>query len=66
MITHHQLIDIGLLINDKITYIDEYYDFEFNIKTQELWYINDGFGDPEFIARYIRIGDLENTIDLLR
>jgi hypothetical protein len=66
MIIHNQLIDIGLLTNDKITYIDEYYDFEFNIKTQELWYINDGFGEPEFIARYTRIGDLENAIDLLR
>jgi hypothetical protein len=64
MITKEQLESLGFVTEDGgLTYTDAPdWDFEFNIKTQELWNINDGFGEPEFLCKITDFNKLENII----
>ena len=67
MLSHHQLTDLNLTTKDRISYFDSPdWDIEYNIKTQELWYINDGYGEPELIGRYTNVKELEQAIELLK
>lgn len=63
MITKEQLNSIDYVSNDETLYtIPGDWDYEFNIKTQELWSINDGIGEPEFLCK---VTDFEKLKDLL-
>jgi hypothetical protein len=63
MITKDELNSIGYVSNDNSSYVvPGEWEYEFNIKTQELWHINDGFGDPEFLCK---VTDFEKLKDLL-
>lgn len=46
--------------NRTIWYYDSW-EYEFRINTQEMYYINDGMGEPQFIAK---IESIENLIDV--
>lgn len=63
MITKEQLNSIDYVSNDGTEYVLPC-DLEhlFNIKTQELFCINDGFGEPEFLCR---VNDFEKLKELL-
>ncbi len=41
------------------------WEYEFNVKTQELWNINDGFGEPEFICKVTDFEKLKDLLDVL-
>lgn len=63
MITKDQLNSIEYFSNDGTEYVlAPVWDYLFNIKTQELFCINDGFGEPEFLCR---VNDFEKLKELL-
>lgn len=62
MINREQLNSIEYYSKDGTLYTDASFDYEFNVKTQELWDINDGFGDPEFVCR---ITDFEKFKEII-
>jgi hypothetical protein len=67
MVTHEQLIKLNLTTKDETLYFDTPdWDIEYNRKTQELWFINDGYGEPDLIGRFTRIEELKEAIDLLK
>ena len=67
MVSHEQLTEFNLNTKDRISYFDTPdWDIEYNIKTQELWSINDGYGEPELIGRYTNIQELKQAIELLK
>lgn len=64
MITKEQLATIDYTYSEdgyKFSVAGEW-EYQFNVKTQELWNINDGVGEPEFICK---ITDFEKLKDLL-
>ncbi len=65
MITKENLNSIDFTSIDHTLYYDEGWDYEFNIKNQELWYVNDGFGDPEFICKITHFDELKEMLKLL-
>ncbi len=66
MITKEQLNSIDYLSNDNTHYvIPGNWEYEFNIKKQELWCINDGFGEPEFLCRVTDFEKLKELLDIL-
>lgn len=63
VITKEQLNSIDYVSKDETEYvIPGDWDYLFNIKTQELWFINDGVDDPEFLCR---VTDFEKLKELL-
>jgi len=64
MISKEQLESIGFSTEDNTLYYDApNWDFEYNIKTQELFSFNDGYGEPEFLCRVTDINQLEIILD---
>lgn len=63
MINKEQLNSINFYSKDQTLYIDNNFDYEFNIKTQELWDINDGYGEPEFICRITNFEKFKELIN---
>ena len=45
--------------------IFECFEYEFVISEQTLYFINDGFGEPELIGRYTKIEELFAALELL-
>lgn len=63
MITANQLNELDWFpepTNKNIWYYDSW-EYEFRITSQELYYINDGVGEPEFIAKITDIEQLKET-----
>jgi hypothetical protein len=66
MITKEQLNSIDYVSNDNMSYvIPGSWEYEFNIKTQQLWSINDGFGEPELLCRVTDFEKLKELLDIL-
>lgn len=65
MITKEQLISIDGLTQDNISYYFGGWEYEYNIKSQELWFINDGFGEPEFLCQITDFDKLKELLDIL-
>ncbi len=66
MITKEQLNSIDYVSNDSTSYvIPGSWEYEFNIKTQELWSINDGLGEPEFLCRVTDFEKLKELLEIL-
>ena len=63
MITKGNLKSLGFSSIDGVKYQDAYhFEYEFNIKSQELWNINDGWGEPTFLCK---ITDFEKLKEIL-
>lgn len=60
-ITNTQLIELGFELHHNTWILD--YDYEFNQKTNELFSINDGYGDVEFIVKVDNFNHLKNLVD---
>jgi len=65
LITAKQLKAKGIGTYDGIEFIFKDGDYSFNIFTQELWFINDGYGEPDLVAKVTNINELMNIIELL-
>ena len=65
MITKENLNSIGFVSVDSTLYCDDGWEHEFNIKNQELWYINDGYGEPEFLCRITKFDGLKELLEIL-
>jgi len=64
MINKEQLNSINFISDDGTYYYDKgTFDYQYNIKNQELWYYNDGYGDEEFMCRVTDIEELKNLIN---
>lgn len=64
MISKEQLESIGFSTEDNTLYYDApNWDFEYNIKTQELFSFNELDGETEFLCRVTDINKLEELID---
>lgn len=46
---------------DNATWYYDCWEYEFRIKTQELYYINDGMGEPELIGKITSMDKLVDT-----
>jgi hypothetical protein len=65
MITVEDLNSIEYVSNDTTLYsIPGEWEYEFNIKTQELWNINDGVGEPVFICKVTNFEKLKELLEL--
>lgn len=66
MITKEQLNSINYISSNQTTYsMSGNWEYEYNIKTQELWNINDGVGEPELLCRVTDFEELKNLLDIL-
>lgn len=65
MISKEQLNSICFYSEDNTSYYGGNWDFEFNIKTQELYTINDGFGEPEHVCKCVDFKHLKEVLYLL-
>lgn len=64
MITQSQLNSIGYFIcGNQYEFFNGSFDYLFNIRTQDLWSINDGVGEPEFVCKCV---DIKELIKLLK
>jgi hypothetical protein len=64
MITKNELKTIGFSSVNETEYHDAFrFNWEYNIKNQELWFINDGLGEPEYIATISNLKDLVKTLN---
>lgn len=60
----NQLNQLGFSkFNDPIEYISKDMEYQFNILTNELFCINDGIGEPEFI---VKINNYKHFVDILQ
>lgn len=64
MITIEEIESIGFREINSGNFCTIDFEYEFNIRTQELWSINDGFGEPTFLCRVTKIEKLQELIDL--
>jgi hypothetical protein len=67
MITKEQLNSIGYREDpsEKGLYtVPCVWEYGFNIKTQELWYLNDGFDEPEFIVKETDFEKLKKILEI--
>ena len=66
MITKEQLNSIDYVSHKGTLFtIPGNWEYEYNIKTQELWSINDGFGEPEFLCRVTDFEKLKELLNVL-
>ena len=66
MITKEELNSIDYVSEDGTEYVcPGDWEYMFNIKTQELWNINDGFGEPEILCRVTNIDKLKDLLQIL-
>lgn len=65
MITKENLNSIDFTSIDTTFYYNDGWEYGFNIKTQELWYINDGFGEEEFLCRVTKFDELKELLEIL-
>ena len=66
MITKEQLNSISYTSIDETEYVDiESWDYMFNIKTQELWFINDGVDEPELLCRITNFEKLKDLLNII-
>jgi hypothetical protein len=64
MITKKQLEeDPDFSANNGINYIYGNWDYEFRVKTQELYDINDGFGEPQFVCKVTDFDELKRILE---
>jgi len=47
--------------DNKTVWFYDSWEYEFRLSTQELYYINDGIGEPEFIAKITSMDKLVDT-----
>jgi len=65
MITKEELHSIGYnSVDNTLFNIAGEWEYEFNIKTQELWHINDGIGEPEFICKVTNFEKLKEFLEM--
>ena len=64
MITKEQLNTVATT-QDDINFFFGGWDFQYNLKTNELWNINDGYGKPEFLCVVTDFEQLTELIELL-
>jgi hypothetical protein len=67
MITREQMMSIGYTVNKQepdLYVVYGSWEYGFNIKTQELWHLNDGYGDPEFLVKITNFEKLKNLLEL--
>ena len=64
-ITAKALKEAGFRPYDHVTFVFGCFDYEFRIPTQELYFIKDGFGEPEFVAKYTILEELLNALEIL-
>lgn len=65
MITKEELNAIDYTSKDNTRYhLFGEWEYEFNIKTQELFNINDGVGEPVFLCRVTEIEKLKELLEL--
>jgi hypothetical protein len=57
-VTANSLKAAGFRPYDHVTFCFGCFDYEFRIPTQELYFTNDGFGEPELLGRYTDIEEL--------
>lgn len=62
MITKEHLKEIDFFSNDETEYFGDNWQYMFNIKSQQLWNFNDGFGEPDFLCK---VTDFEKLKELL-
>ena len=62
MVTRTQLLDLGFFEENFNSYYFDSWEYQFIINKQELYYTNDGFGEPEFIAK---IKDVEHLKEVM-
>lgn len=62
MITKENLNEIRSYSKDGIVFMIDNWEHEYNIKSQELWHINDGVGEPTFLCK---VTDFEKLKELL-
>ena len=48
---------------DNVEFFFDNWDYLFNIPEQNLYFINDGVGEPELIARYTVLEELLNALE---
>lgn len=65
MITKEQLESIDFGEMNSGAFCSPGFQYEFNIKTQELWDINDGVGEPEFLCRVTKFDELVELLETL-
>ena len=65
MINRKQLDEMNATTTDGTLYHFNGWDYEFNVKTQELWDINDGYGKPEFLCVVTNQVELQDLLDVL-
>lgn len=62
MITKENLKEIDFFSRDETEYFGDNWQYMFNIKSQELWNFNDGFGEPDLLCK---VTDFEKLKELL-
>ena len=67
MVTRDELLDLDFysLNNNPIEYFYDSWEYMFLFNTQELFCINDGFGEPQFIAKIDNLAHLKEVLDHL-
>jgi hypothetical protein len=64
VITREQLEEIGFSSKDNTLYYDApNYEFEYNVKTQDLYAFDEVDGSTEHLCRVTNIGTLKNVIE---
>jgi hypothetical protein len=64
MITKKQLdSDPGFYTKDRRTYFYGNWDYEFDVVSQELYDINDGFGEPQFVCKVTDFDELKRILE---
>lgn len=66
MVTKEQLNSIDYTSKDETEYMKYgVWEYLFNIKTQELWSLNDGLNEPEFLCRVTSFEKLKDLINII-
>lgn len=64
MITKENLREIDFFSRDETEYFGDNWQYMFNIKSQELWNFNDGFGEPDLLCKVTDFEKLKELITL--
>jgi hypothetical protein len=63
MILKEELETVGFhLIDSHYEYVHNSWEYMFNIKTQQLFAINDGYGDPELLCIITNFEELKKLL----
>lgn len=66
MVTRQQLDnDPDFYTKDRNSYYYGNWDYEYYVLTQELYSINDGFGEPEFLGKITDFTELKKVLEIM-